>query len=308
MPGEPLGARRPRPVADVPPAALADGQLAAKRWLLALVGARPLATVAELPTATLARDAPVLCAAILRAVGGDSDLERLETGDLAALAAQAGSMAGAGEPAAIAGAVAALRDALWDALAAEAPPEDAGHATALARRLEHVCDVVTARALGGKAAPRDEPAVFRPAEAPRLAAVPGGERTIQEAIAGRDGLPFALLAVEVDEAERLLAADGNGSFAAALARVEGSVRNELRPADALVREAAGRWWLLASELGEGGGRALGERVADAVAAAGDLGVSIGVAAAPTDGSDAETLMGRAERGLFASRAAGVPLA
>ena len=49
--------------------------------------------------------------------------------------------------------------------------------------------------------------------------------------------------------------------------VERAVRNELRPADALVREAAGRWWLLASELGAGGGRSLAERVADAVAGA-----------------------------------------
>ena len=95
--------------------------------------------------------------------------------------------------------------------------------------------------------------------------------------------------------------------------VEEAVRNELRPADALVREAAGRWWLLASELGEGGGRSLAERVADAVAGAATnggvpLAVSIGVAAAPADGTGAEALMARAERGLFASRAAGVPLA
>ena len=313
MTGAPFGARRPRAVADVPPAALADGQVPAKGWLLALVAGRPLAGVAALPTAAIARDAPVLCAAALRAIGSDTDLERLERGDLAGLAGRVGELAAAEEPAAVAAAVAALRTALWEALATADPPQDAAHAVALSLRLGLVCDVVAAAALGGSSAPLDEPAAFRPRVVSAPGAVPGGARTVQEAIAGRDGLPFALLAVEVDEAGRLLGADGDGAFASALMHVEEAVRNELRPADALVREAAGRWWLLASELGEGGGRSLAERVADAVAgAAADggvpLAVSIGVAAAPADGTGAEALMARAERGLFASRAAGVPLA
>src|SRR6478672_3850885 len=306
MTGAPFGARRPRAVADVPPAALADGQVPAKGWLLALVAGRPLAGAAALPTAAIARDAPVLCAAVLRAVGSDADLARLEGGDLAPLAARVGELAAAEEPAAVAAAVAALRTVLWDALAATDPLQDAAHAIALAQRLGLVCDVVAAAALGGVSAPLDEPAAFRP----RVVAAPNAEgpstesRTVQEAIAGRDGLPFALLAVEVDEAGRLLGADADGAFASALMHVEEAVRNELRPADALVREAAGRWWLLASELGEGGGRALAERVADAVAGAGTnggtpLAVSIGVAAAPADGTGAEALMARAERGLFA---------
>jgi GGDEF domain-containing protein len=315
MTGAPFGARRPRAVADVPPAALADGQVPAKGWLLALVAGRPLAGAAALPTAAIARDAPLLCAAALRAVGSDADLERLEGGDLASLAARVGELAAADEPAAVAAAVAALRTVLWDALAAADPPQDAAHAIALAQRLGLVCDVVAAAALGGVSAPRDEPAAFRPrVVAAPDAGVPAPEsRTVQEAIAGRDGLPFALLAVEIDEAGRLLGADADGAFASALMHVELAVRNELRPADALVREAAGRWWLLASELGEGGGRSLAERVADAVAGAATSGgvplaVSIGVAAAPADGTGAEALMARAERGLFASRAAGVPLA
>ena len=95
----PFGARRPHPVADVPPAALADGQAPAKGWLLALVAARPLQDAPALPMPDLARDAPALCAAILRAVGSDADLRRLQDGgDLAALAARAGALAGAGGP------------------------------------------------------------------------------------------------------------------------------------------------------------------------------------------------------------------
>src|SRR3954447_18791545 len=67
------GARRPRPVADVPPPALADGRVAAKSWLVALVAATPLQAVGALPTARLAAEAPGLCAAMLRAVGSDRE-------------------------------------------------------------------------------------------------------------------------------------------------------------------------------------------------------------------------------------------
>ena len=74
MPEAPFGARRPHPVADVPPAALADGQAPAKGWLLALVAARPLRDAPALPVPDLARDAPALCAAVLRAVGSERKL------------------------------------------------------------------------------------------------------------------------------------------------------------------------------------------------------------------------------------------
>ena len=77
--------------------------------------------------------------------------------------------------------------------------------------------------------------------------------------------PFALLAVEVDDAPRLAAADAQGA-AEALARVEQAVRDELRPGDVLGREEDGRLWVVAADLGAAGARALAERLADAVAA------------------------------------------
>jgi GGDEF domain-containing protein len=71
-------------------------------------------------------------------------------------------------------------------------------------------------------------------------------------------------------------------------------------------------WVVAAELGSSGGRALAERLADAVAAAGTvrgvpLAVSIGIAAAPADGTDADALAAHADEALFAARAAGVPV-
>jgi diguanylate cyclase len=124
--------------------------------------------------------------------------------------------------------------------------------------------------------------------------------------------PFALLAVEVDDAPRLAAADAQGA-AEALARVERAVRDELRPGDVLGREEDGRLWIVAADLGATGARALAERLADAVAAVpslrgAPLSVSIGLAASPAGGADRDELTARADESLYAARAAGVPIA
>jgi GGDEF domain-containing protein len=303
MPEAPFGARRPHPVADVPPAALADGQGPAKGWLLALVAARPLQDAPALPMPDLARDAPGLCAAILRAVSSDADLRRLQVGgDLVALAARAGALAGAGGPADAVAAVAQLRGALWQALTATMAPLDAATTAALAERLAFVCDAVAAATLTD--APGDRAAGFRVHDARG-----DWHGAIERLVA--DGRPFALLALEADDAPRLVAADADAATGA-LARVEQAVRGELRPGDILGREDDGRLWIVAGELGATGARALAERLAVAVAAVpplrgAPLTVSIGLAASPADGTDHDALTARVDESLYAARAAGVPL-
>jgi GGDEF domain-containing protein len=316
----------PAPVADVPPAAIADGVAPAKGWLLALIAARDLQDAPALPTAELARDAPKLCAAILRAVGSDTQV------DLSPLAARAGAMSGAGSPASAVAAVGLLRGALWEALRATMGPLDAATTAALAARLAWTCDLVAAATVGA-AGRGGERSALRVHDA-RVAA-PGGERAAGRdpaaldadrpaaggfhagvdwrAAAERllaDGRGFALLALEFDDVARLLAADPDGA-ASALARAHDAVHDELRPDDVLGREEDGRLWVVATELGASGGRALAERLADAVAAAATLrgaplAISIGLAAAPADGADADALAAHADQALFTARAAGVP--
>jgi GGDEF domain-containing protein len=332
MPEAPFGARRPHPVADVPPAALADGQAPAKGWLLALLAARPLRDAPALPVPDLARDAPALCTAVLRAIGSDAELRRLESGgDLADLAGRAGALAGAAGPAAAVAAVAALRAALWEALTTTMAPLDAATIAALAERLAFVCDAVAAATLGAAVPPgrATSPGVAAPpaAAAPPAEAAPASgedavasfrvrdargdwEAAVERLAAG--ARPFALLAVEVDDAPRLAAADAQGA-AEALARVERAVRDELRPGDVLGREEDGRLWIVAADLGATGARALAERLADAVAAVPALrgapvSVSIGLAASPAGGADRHELTARADESLYAARAAGVPIA
>jgi GGDEF domain-containing protein len=286
VPEVPFGARRPRPVADLPPAALADGEAVAKGWLLALVAARPLRAAAALPTADFARDAPALCAAVLRALGSDAALAEVDR-----LAPCAGAITGATGPAEVVGAVAALRSAAWEALTTTRV--DAPTTAAIAERLAHVCDALAVAALGAtELRVHDARGDWRAAIARLLAAA----------------RPFAVLAVEAGDAARVAAADPDRA-AGALARMEEAALSELRPGDVLGREGDGRLWVIAADLGGSAARAMAERLADAIAAAPvPLAIAIGVAASPADGVDAEALTARADEALFAARAAGVPIA
>ncbi|HXM86105.1 MAG TPA: hypothetical protein VN889_00580, partial [Solirubrobacteraceae bacterium] len=72
---------RARAVADAPvDALLANADELARRWLIALIAARPLEQIAELPLDALAAAAPELCEQLVRALASDAELERLLDG------------------------------------------------------------------------------------------------------------------------------------------------------------------------------------------------------------------------------------
>jgi GGDEF domain-containing protein len=127
-----------------------------------------------------------------------------------------------------------------------------------------------------------------------------------------DGLPFAVLVVEIDDLDRVLAAQTGREVALALEEAERALTAELAPADLVVRERLGRWWLTSPDRDAAAARDLGNRVAAAIARSrlggAPLRASIGLAVCPDDGETLDTLAGRADEGMFAARAAGVPLA
>lgn len=137
-----------------------------------------------------------------------------------------------------------------------------------------------------------------------------------EASIGRyvvDGLPFAVLLVEVLDVERLARAEPAATLARLLEAVERAIGPELRRSDTVVCESHGRCWLTASRVDAVGARKLAERLARSVrTAVGHRGVpldlAIGVAVCPDDGRDVATLAARADVGLYAARAAGRPVA
>ena len=326
---DPTAVRRtPRAVADAPVGSLADGAVVAKAWLVALVEAAPLDAAAAVPAASLASEGPALCAAVLEALGSEAALDRLRRGgDRYMLAGRAAHLAGAGDPAGAVAALEALRTVSWDKLGAD----DAQ----LAIRLAHVCAVVleAAVATAGVAAPA--PALVPdpdPLPGPRLVPDPAPEVVIHDARSDghvtepwrapierrldrqlQDSRPFSVLTMEIDDLERLLASATGREVVEAIEAAERAICNELRPADMLVRERLGRYWLTAPETGLASGRALGQRLGEAVSAAAlhhgaPLALSIGLAVAPDDAIDAEQLAAHADEGLFAARAAGIRLA
>jgi GGDEF domain-containing protein len=325
----PRGAPLPaRPVADAP---RPTGETLAKSWLIALMAKVPLQAAETIRVAELAHEAPVLADALVLALRNDSALDRLRPdGDLEPIAARVGALAGARDAASAAEAVDTLRTVAWGVLRSGlAADPDPRLVADLAERLALVAATITAAALrgadgalladAGTAAPT--PAVTGPFHL-RDARDPVRDhpwlRPIDFALArqSRTGEPFTVLLADLDDVERLVAVwDGSAppspELAEAVSRVEDAVRGQLRGEDAFVRERIGRYWIVASGLGDAEARELAGRIADAVRTAATLQgapltVSIGLASGPGDAGTADELVGRADEGVFAARAAGLP--
>ncbi len=141
--------RRARPVADAPVAALAGrAEELAHRWAVALILARPLSSLSQLPLEDVARFAPSLCEALARALSTEEELERL-AGEEHARAARDWLRALAPEPSELVADVEALRSIFWEALVAELRDAPARLICDLADRLSFVCARLLAAALEG---------------------------------------------------------------------------------------------------------------------------------------------------------------
>jgi hypothetical protein len=171
----------------------------AKEWAIALIAARPLQGIGELPLEELAEHAPRLLVQAIRALGSEPELDYLiaaaplagrdEPGPARALA----TISGASDAVALVGAVEALRSVLWQALLREQGWQAPGNAAMrqvsdLSERLACVCAGMLRAALESLSA------------APRPAPAPGQEEPQQPRGAGelaRDAPPGG--AVIVDE-------------------------------------------------------------------------------------------------------------
>lgn len=340
MPPRDLERRRPRPVADAP---AADPAVVGKAWLLELLRAAPLADAARVPTDRFAADAPPLCALLLDGLRSDAALE-----DLEALAERAAALTGAVDAAGVVRACEALRSAAWSVLHRDleddlaAPVADRlahlcalvleaalrGAASGAARTLEadatgetprsgplsaalaaeHVRDAVAAPPPPDAAGPLA--AAASSGAAPQAAGGVPFEAAIERRLSAyaRDGRPFTVLLVEVDDADRLAASGGEEALSCA----EDAVAGALRPGDLLTREAPGRLWVTAPDTAGVAAKDLAGRFAGAVPGAAalhgtSLRAAVGVATCPDDGTTPDELIEHADERLFAARAAGLPI-
>jgi len=149
---------RARPVAELPcETLLARADELAKRWVIALIIARPLEQIGELALEMLAHEAPLLCAQLILALQSDTELARLTgasgEGEGAAPVVRIAVIAGARDAAATADAVEALRGVVWDALLDElgrtsSEPFAGRLLVDAGDRLAYVCAAALAAALG----------------------------------------------------------------------------------------------------------------------------------------------------------------
>lgn len=124
-----------------------------------------------------------------------------------------------------------------------------------------------------------------------------------------DGLPFAVLLVELVDIARLEHSEPPAEIARLVAQVEGALVRAMRAEDELSRESLGRYWLVAPETNGTGARMLAERLARLVRGSAShrgvpLQVAIGIAVCPEDGCQAPELAARADLSVYSARATG----
>jgi GGDEF domain-containing protein len=128
-----------------------------------------------------------------------------------------------------------------------------------------------------------------------------------------DGLPFAVLLVEIVDVARLERSETPHDLHGLVAKVESALGRGMRASDQLSRETLGRYWLVAPETNGTGARMLAERLARLVRTSAShrgipLEVAIGIAVCPDDGTEAPALAARADLGVYSARATGRSIA
>lgn len=338
FPGPPRR-RRARPVADAPiDALLARAEDLAKGWLLTLLEQAPLDDAPGILAADLARDGPRVCTAVVRALADDEDLRRIEPGGaLDLLVGRAGQFAGAIGPESASRAVDALHAVVWSGVRSELSNPEPEQVYELAERLTLVIELVRSAALrraesdaaanSGSDSDLDVAPSGPTLQPRRLASVaparavepPGAGAALEPLWMGaleeeilrseRSSAPLALLLVELDDADRIVAVEAPLEATATFGRFAQAVRSVVRRGDILACESEMRAWIIARDTGRAGGHALGERAVSAVGAArpwrgAPMTVSVGLAVLGEDGRDSAALAEAAEQAKFAAAASG----
>ena len=119
-----------------------------------------------------------------------------------------------------------------------------------------------------------------------------------------------MLLAELEDAERMTAAQPRAAARSTFTHFAGTVRGAVRRQDILVSENEARAWIIARDTSRDGAVALGERIAAAVRSSAPrvgtpLAASVGVAVFGEDGRTSDELIEAAEEARFAASAAGV---
>jgi diguanylate cyclase (GGDEF)-like protein len=292
----------------------------AKQWLVRLIERASLDEIRELPTERIARELPELISGIVLAISeGDGDVYNLTKEQAERAAALAGLRSGGREARAVdvARDVAALQSVLLHALRDELGDDPIGFAEA-AEALVEATAAIQAEAMEAHVASRSRELESQANTDPLTGL--GNLRALQRQLAilldvrKRYQHPFAVLLMDIDGLKRINDSHGHPAGDRVLMQVAMSLRRSIRSVDTAARIGGDEFCVLLPEQDLKSAAKLAARLATAieeeVAAPGEpsVTVSIGVAASPEHGDEAEALIDTADRAMYRAKAAGEGIA
>jgi diguanylate cyclase (GGDEF)-like protein len=290
----------------------------AKAWLVRLIERASLDEIRELPTERIARELPELITDIVRSVSDadGADPYELSEEQAARAAALAGLRGGGREASAtdVARDIAALQTVLIRALRDELAGGDPERFADAAESLIDATGAVHAAAVEAlfKGRTRELEAQANTDPLTGLSNL----RALQRAMAHlvevhkRYRHPFAVLLLDVDGLKRINDSHGHRAGDRVLMQVAMALRRSIRSVDSAARLGGDEFCVLAPDQDSAGAGAVAGRLAAAVgeevASPGEppVTVSIGVAACPEHGDQADLLVDAADRAMYRAKASG----
>jgi len=293
----------------------------AKAWLVRLIERASLDEIRELPTERLARELPDLIGDIVReAAEGEGDPYDLSK-DQAERAASLATMRGGGgevQAADVARDVAALQSVLVRALREEIGESDPARFAEAVEQLVEAGGAIQAAAMEAHVQARSRELESQANTDPLTGL--GNLRALQRQLGTlldvhkRYRNPFGLLLMDIDGLKRINDSHGHQAGDRVLMQVAMSLRRSIRSVDTAARIGGDEFCVLLPQQDLKSAAKLAARLATAVeeevATPDDppVTISIGVAASPEHGDDAEALIDTADRAMYRAKAAGEGIA
>ena len=302
---------------DAPIARLEEtrGDLA-KAWLLRALERSSLEEIERLPTGRIARDLPSLIAEIAAAARGEGVPESSRHVDWANRLAELTGRGGALDPQLIRD-VSSLQSVMITSLHRQLRTLDPAETLHAIERLTDIFSAMQADAV-------EEVLRVRSRELEWLGTTDEltglhNDRYLRQELHNLTGLqrryghPFAVIVIDIDGLGRINDAYGSAAGDRALVDVATALGEAIRTVDTPVRLDGDEFCVLLPNQTATRARALGERIAAAVAqvegpGSQSLGVAVGVVSCPQHSTDADELLALADAAMYRAKAAGEPVA
>ena len=293
----------------------------AKAWLVRLIERASLDEIRELPTERIARELPDLITEIVRSISEDEGDPFDLSSEQAERAASLANLRGGGrevQAVDVARDVSALQSVLIRALREEIGESDPVRFADAVEQLVEATGAIQAAALEAHVQSRSRELESQANTDPLTGL--GNLRALQRQLATlldvhkRYRHPFGLLLMDIDGLKRINDSHGHQAGDRVLMQVAMSLRRSIRSVDTAARIGGDEFCVLLPQQDLKSAAKLAARLATAieeeVASPGDpnISVSIGVAASPEHGDDADALLDTADRAMYRAKAAGEGIA